>query len=697
MAETIDTEGWLTASPDAPPAAVRWARRKRRPSGAPPPLPRKLGISGGLWLGLIVFVFVSTVLFLSFQPTVRFGDQVDTWGLKVLAHVRTPWLTHLMRAIKAVGSGWALTVIGLGTVSALMIFRRWRHLLVFFGSLFVLGQLATIIFDLLSRPRPYGVRIIGGWSGFSMPSPPVAVFATIAVGMLYAAVVPGRPRNLAKWCVWILIAILGLSRLYLAVDHPSDVVFGIILGVGIPVALFRFFVPNEVFPVSYKRPGNVAHLDVTGTRGDAIRRAVHDQLGLTILDVKPFGEEGSGGSTPLRLRVQGDPDTYLFAKLYAQNHVRADRWYKIWRTILYGRLEDEASFQNVRRFVEYEDDTLRLLRDSGIPTPTPYGIVEITPEREYMIVMEFFAGAKEIGEAEVDERIIDQGLELVRKLWDTGAAHRDIKPANLMVRDGKVLLIDVFFVQVRPSPWRQAVDLANMMLVLAVRSDPDRVYERALRFFTPDEIGEAFAATRGVASPTQLRAFMKRDGRDLLSRFRALAPARRPVALQRWSVRRVAIAVAMFGAIIIAVYGGVSAFLPSQNGSRVAVAKPPECGTGHVLTLMAQAVPFSDCPPLHRYAAVGMDVRGGSVRGWPGPILARLGPSGRPSDRGHAGPGLRRSRSPRSSLGRGKSAAIRGAGEPPALPGPANLCIRRRMRHVRPLLHRRRFHSRLRC
>ena len=41
-------------------------------------------------------------------------------------------------------------------------------------------------------------------------------------------------------------------------------------------------------------------------------------------------------------------------------------------------------------------------------------------------------------------------------------------------------MIDVFFVQVRPSPWRQAVDLANMMLVLALRSDAQTVYEKAL-------------------------------------------------------------------------------------------------------------------------------------------------------------------------------------------------------------------------
>ena len=35
-------------------------------------------------------------------------------------------------------------------------------------------------------------------------------------------------------------------------------------------------------------------------------------------------------------------------------------------------------------------------------------------------------------------------------MWDVGLAHRDIKPANLMVQHGRLRLIDVFFVQVRP-------------------------------------------------------------------------------------------------------------------------------------------------------------------------------------------------------------------------------------------------------
>jgi tRNA A-37 threonylcarbamoyl transferase component Bud32 len=275
-----------------------------------------------------------------------------------------------------------------------------------------------------------------------------------------------------------------------------------------------------------------------------------------VLELTPVGLEGSGGSTPLRLRVaakDGEPERYLFAKLYAKSHVRADRSYKLGRTILYGALEDEAPFQTVRRFVEYEDYTLLLLNRLGVRTPLPFGFVEITPEREYMIVMEFFEGAREIGEAEVDDAVIDGGLRLIRRLWDAGIAHRDIKPANLMVRDGEVLLIDVFFVQVRPSPWRQAVDLANMMLVLALRSDAQRVYKRALEHFTEDEIAEAFAATRGVASPGQLRAMLQRDRRDLVGEFRALAPERPPVAIQRWSVRRIALSLAILaGAALLA-------------------------------------------------------------------------------------------------------------------------------------------------
>jgi serine/threonine protein kinase len=128
-------------------------------------------------------------------------------------------------------------------------------------------------------------------------------------------------------------------------------------------------------------------------------------------------------------------------------------------------------------------------------------------------------------------------------MWDAGLAHRDIKPANVMVRDHRVALIDVAFATVRPSPWRQAVDLANMMMILALRSSPEQVYDRALRLFAPDDIAEAFAATRGITIPSQSRSALtshrREEGIDLLSRFRELAPHREPITIQRWSARRI--------------------------------------------------------------------------------------------------------------------------------------------------------------
>ena len=387
----------------------------------------------------------------------------------------------------------------------------------------------------MQRPRPYGVPIIAGWAGYSAPAVAVGILTLFLMGVTYCLVVPGRPRSYAKAASAVIVTVLCLAYLYLAVDHVDDVLLGAVLGVAIPVTAFRFFTPNEVFPVTYRR-GNTAHVDVTGRRGEAIRRGVRDQLGLTVTEIMPVGLESSAGSTPLRLRVEGSADEYLFAKLYTKGHVRADRWYKLWRTILYGSLEDEHPFQTVRRLAEYEDYALRLLQDAGIGVARPYGIVEITPEREYLVATEYFDGAVEIGDADVDDQLIDQGLLLIRSLWDAGIAHRDIKPGNLMVRAGQLLLIDVMFVQVRPSPWRQAVNLGNMMLVLAVRTDPGRVYQRALRYFTEAELARGVRRhPRGSQPDAAARFHETRSPRPArrVPQARPAAAANRAAALER--------------------------------------------------------------------------------------------------------------------------------------------------------------------
>ena len=250
--------------------------------------------------------------------------------LRQLAAVRTPGLTGPADWINTTGSTWH-PAIGVAVVLLVIAFRRWRHLLVFTLCVFFVEIVSSLISGALSRPRPYGVPVIGRWEGYSAPSPAVMTTTFLLVAGVYCLVVPGRPRLVAKAVAAAVIAVFCLSRLYLAVDHPDDVLSGVVLGVAIPVAAFRYFTPDEVFPVVYRR-GRTAHVDVTGSRGAAIRQAVHDQLGLTVLGIAPVGLESSAGSTPLRLTVEGDPREYLFGKLYTLGHVRADRWYKLWRT-----------------------------------------------------------------------------------------------------------------------------------------------------------------------------------------------------------------------------------------------------------------------------------------------------------------------------------------------------------------------------
>jgi tRNA A-37 threonylcarbamoyl transferase component Bud32/membrane-associated phospholipid phosphatase len=609
----------MAAQRQVDPAGGVRSGRRRRPTGAPPPLPHHLRTSGAGWLiaavvlvGLTIVVFANGVRGPAVTVTVA-DDAVVGW----LAGLRAPGLTALWQGLAFAGSWVTLAVLWFGLVLALLVLRRFRHLvvLVVVSELVITGVTVGLI---PNRPRPFGVEMRTSWGGWAMPSVQIAALAVTLVGVLYTLVPEGRWRDIGKRAAAALVVLVSLALVALGVEAPTDVLVGAVIGVAVPLLGFRLFTPNEVFPVSYRR-GRSAHLDVTGPRGAAIRRALEDQLGLAVEEVKPFGLAGSAGSTPLRITVAGDPPTLLFGKLYAKSHLRADRWYKLGRELLYGRLEDEKPFNTVRRLVQQEDYALSLMQRAGLPSPTPHGFVEITPEREYLLVTEFYDGAVELGEAEADDGVIDDGLGIIRKLWDAGLAHRDIKPANLLVRHGRMLLIDVAFVQARPSPWRQAVDLANMMLCLALRSDPARVYQRALRQFSVDEISEAFsparpAAARGLALPSQLRRMLRERGRDLYSEFIRLLPAPpRPIAIQRWTVRRVGLWAAVVLLLVVAVQNIGAVYNDWLGGGRATKTflNIGDLGCDAALEplwLQAQSVPSAGLVPCVRALPAGWTV-----------------------------------------------------------------------------------------
>jgi tRNA A-37 threonylcarbamoyl transferase component Bud32 len=513
--------------------------RRRRPVGEPPPLPRDLHGSARLWI-ITAVLLIAAYAWGKTSPTAgEFQRWLDATVGAHIPNLSAGRFAATGRNLAGTAGLWLLFATRWGIAIALIVWKRWRHLAVFVGSV------AVVTIVVRSFPTA-GVQ----------PSTPkhasyaAASLAVTVMGIVYGLVPAGRSRRLAlivSVAVCMLLAAFSiLTRAYTL----SEVAVGFAIGFAIPFLGFRLLTPETVFPVTY-RSGRTAHLDIGGARGEAIDVAFREQLGLEVVDKEPFGLAGSGGSTPLRVTLADG--RHLFAKLYAENHLRADRWYKLGRTVMYGALEDERSFNSVRRMVEYEDYMLRYLRDHGIPTAEPYGFAEITPEREYLLVTGFIDDAQEILDAPIDDVVIEHGIDLVRALWDAGVAHRDIKPANLLVRDRELFLIDAFFCQVRPSAWRQSVDLANMLMLLALGSDVDRVYEAALRRFTPDEIAEAFAATKGVTVPSQLRGMVMTDARPVAKDFSQRAPLRSRIPVQRWTLRRLALTAALLGGAAFAV------------------------------------------------------------------------------------------------------------------------------------------------
>jgi membrane-associated phospholipid phosphatase len=158
------------------------------------------------------------------------------------------------RGLAAISSWWVINGLLVGLLVALLVLRRFRHLIV----VLVLAQLLTLVVQawlppIAQRPRPFGVAIGAGWGGWGMPSLQVTLFAALLVAILYSMVPEGRWRNTGKWIAAGLVTLTGLGRVALGADAPTDVLVAAAIGVTLPLVAFRLFAPNEIFPVAYRQ------------------------------------------------------------------------------------------------------------------------------------------------------------------------------------------------------------------------------------------------------------------------------------------------------------------------------------------------------------------------------------------------------------------------------------------------------------
>jgi undecaprenyl-diphosphatase len=140
-----------------------------------------------------------------------------------------PWLEGAMRDITSLGSTSVLVLITAATIVYLLLIRRPATALLIFVAVAGGQVLSSLLKVGVDRPRPELVSHLVNETSLSFPSGHAMLSAVtyLTLGSLAARFLPGRTTKVYVLFLAVLTTVLvGVSRIYLGVHWPSDVLAG---------------------------------------------------------------------------------------------------------------------------------------------------------------------------------------------------------------------------------------------------------------------------------------------------------------------------------------------------------------------------------------------------------------------------------------------------------------------------------------
>jgi undecaprenyl-diphosphatase len=186
----------------------------------------------GLLLSLgLVAAAGALYLFAELAEEVSEGDarRPDEAALRFVNRLASPPLTAFMRGVTRLGSNEVLVGVGACAVLAFLL-ARWRRAAVALTLTMAGAALLNFLLKLaFRRERPAPFFDAPPPESYSFPSGH-ALLSFCLYGMLAAVVAARLKRRGPRALVWaaaaLLVTLIGLSRLYLGVHYPSDVLAG---------------------------------------------------------------------------------------------------------------------------------------------------------------------------------------------------------------------------------------------------------------------------------------------------------------------------------------------------------------------------------------------------------------------------------------------------------------------------------------
>jgi undecaprenyl-diphosphatase len=194
--------------------------------------PGRLGLEFTTLLAVLavsVYVVVAYTVVISGDPGPTPGDRS---AFELADHLRTAWVTDAAEIVTALGS--PVVNLGLTVVAALLLAarRRWAEAAVLVAAVLIIYIGVAELKAVTDRPRPANPLVDAEGSGFpSGHAAHAVIFGWLAL-TLTVRLRPGMAGGTALLVLGIaLVALVGLSRVYLRVHYLSDVSAGWALGV----------------------------------------------------------------------------------------------------------------------------------------------------------------------------------------------------------------------------------------------------------------------------------------------------------------------------------------------------------------------------------------------------------------------------------------------------------------------------------
>ena len=209
------------------PRLARFIRKRLTPN-------EKYGLH--LTLGITVVIFF-TILFFTILKSYIGQDrliQIDLRIINLVNQFRTPVIDKLMLFITHLAKGENITV-GVIVVSIIFILKRnWHYLSTLLISVIGSEIFVHILKNIICRPRPPLVNALMTESTYSFPSG--HTFAAISFyGLLVFFILQSEKNRFLKKISFFLgltlIIWISISRVYLGVHWPSDVLASLVIGI----------------------------------------------------------------------------------------------------------------------------------------------------------------------------------------------------------------------------------------------------------------------------------------------------------------------------------------------------------------------------------------------------------------------------------------------------------------------------------